>query len=249
MRVKAIVLVLFVVMVAGSVLGQSSTVITIGGNYWRGSSDFYMGDEEISKAANMIGPYLSMRFGNITLGGSVFWGTWDLSDDFADEMGDAFDNVVVKDKRQDMNFSLGYSISKNLSIFGAYKSLKIENEIAFDVTGYYYNYYNGYWGYIDDSYDETTEETYKFMGGGASMLFPFTNSPLFLYGSLSYLFAQDEDIKDLFGYTFGAGMFSKSGLTLMVGYRAETFKADDEIEGSEDWKINGITATLAYTIR
>ena len=102
MKVKmAIVGTIVLLAVAGSLFAQSGTVITIGGSYWRGASEFETGmldTKKETKASNLIGPYINIRFDKITLGGSWFFGTWDLSQE----------SFKYKVKRSDLNLSLGY---------------------------------------------------------------------------------------------------------------------------------------------
>ena len=232
--VKILMGILLVLLATAQVFGQK-TIVTIGGSYWRGALEYDVGDSKETKASNMIGPYLNIRSGKLILGGSMFFGSWDWSDEYQD-MGYSGD---YKEKRTDLNLSLGYSVHRNISLFFAFKSMKIKEDM--DLTEPWFNT-----RYVDDS-----EYSGTFMGGGASLMFPFPRSPLFVFGSIAYLVNSggDEMYKDinLLAYTAGLGISSRSGLSVMAGWRADEFQSKDD-EG-EPLKINGIMATVAFTIR
>jgi len=240
--------ILVCLIVAGSVFAQG-TIVTIGGSYWRGMVKGQTTISDESKAGNLFGPYINLRFDKVTLGGSWFFGKWDF--------GTA--NNTYELKRSDLNLSLGYSLSNNFTLFGAYKILKLTAK--FDEE----DYWTG---------ATTTEEqevwNVPYFGGGASLTFPFQNSPLFLFGSAAYLVhAKDEmtikylsqDYKtkvddNITSFTVGLGARLDSGVSILAGYRADVHKAknnDDEgaasLGGSEGLKINGLFATIAFTFR
>jgi hypothetical protein len=234
---KVLTVILLVLVVTAQVFGQKTT-FTIGGSYWRGGLESEIGTSKESKASNMIGPYLNIRMGKMTIGGSMFFGAWDWSNEYRD-MG--FEGEY-KEKRTDLNLSLGYSVHRYLSLFFAFKSMKLTEEMNLS----YYDAWYGNIPLVDDS-----EYTGSFMGGGASLMLPFSGSPFFLFGSLAYLVNSggDEIYKDinLLAYTAGLGISSRSGFSVMAGWRADEFKTKEHENYS--LKINGIMATVAYTVR
>jgi hypothetical protein len=225
----------------GIVSVQGKPAVTIGGSYWRGAfeTQSLVTDKTETKAGNLIGPFLNIRFDKWTLGSSMFFGSYDFS-----EKSEGF---TWKLKRSDLNLSLGYSVTPMLTLFGAYKNLKFTDEYSLDAAGYY-DPDTGEW-ISGESYSQTDEASGSFFGGGASVLFPFQNSPFFLYGSGAYLKAGDsEKWNDIVAWTAGLGLHNESGLSLTVGYRMDKH-LDKESSNSEALKIGGITATLAYTLR
>jgi hypothetical protein len=220
---------------------QARPSITIGGSYWRGAFETQniATDKTETKAGNLIGPFLNLRFDKWTIGSSMFFGTYDFS-----EPSEGF---TWKLKRSDLNISLGYSVTPMLTLFGAYKSLKFTNEYSIDSAGYY-DPDTGEW-ISGNAYSDETSATGSFFGGGASVLYPFRNSPFFMYGSGAYLKASDsEKWNDIVAWTAGLGLHSESGLSLTVGYRMDKH-LDKSNSESEALKIGGITASVAYTLR
>lgn len=269
------------VMTGVTVQVQAQTVFTIGGSYWRGNSEFEspLYQTQFDKSSHLVGPYLNMRNGKWTLGGSIFWAGWDLADETEQDMQNGmneiaedarrqnpgydveFDGTISAEhtvKRTDMNLSLGYSVTRNLSLFAAYKNLKFVED--FDLL------IQGDWrisGTGSGSTDEATspvdihetdsgqEQNGSFIGGGATLMLPLTGSPFFLFGSANYMTALTEDWKNLVGYNFGVGYYDKSGVTFMVGYRADIFMDDDEdvMDVGDKAKVSGIMGTIAFTIK
>ena len=229
MKKKIIVLsVVICLMLLGTGLLQAQTAVTLGAHYWRANFEFSSeGDNEYSVTGNMFGPYLNLRYGRLSLGSSIFMGSFDAS-------GDDYDDIM---KRTDMNFSLGLSLTRGLNVFGAIKRIKVEEE------------YSDIWG---NSIDFEVSGT--LYGGGLSLFFPIGLSPFFLTGSVAYLTdpgdLDDNDILeegegdfyDITAITISIGYHDKSGITAMVGYRAD-YHSESEAQ------IAGILATLAFTIR
>jgi predicted porin len=232
-------------LIAGSLAAQSGTVVTIGGNYWRASMQAGGDDDSVDpKAGNLFGPYINVRMNRLSIGGSWFFGNWDFSEN----------NYTLKLKRSDLNLSVGYSLNSNLSLFGAYKILKLTTEMGSEDLG------------IDNQ--ENTWWNMPYYGGGLSLTYPFPNSPLFLFGSGAYLvnakdkmevteidpfteeeYTYDQEVKDkIKTFTVGLGYRMESGLSILGGYRADMHSSGES--GSDDnLKVNGLIVTLAYTLR
>lgn len=240
MKVKLLFLWVLILLSTSSIcILHAQTAVTIGANYWNATMDYGgTGLEEIGleiEPGNMFGPYLNLRLGKAVLGTSMFFGEFNF------EFGDLFlSDISFSVKRTDMNFSLGYNLSRNVNVFGAYKLMKLKGESTFI----------DFWG---QPQTYSVEDEFAYAGGGLSLMLPFADSPLFAFGSAAYLTyvgeeeGEDEEvteIADIKAITAGLGFYSRSGLSIMVGYRA-----DFSGEGEGEEKIHGIMATLAYTIR
>ncbi len=230
--------------VAGSVMAQSGTVVTIGGNYWNATMKPGEASDMDAKAGHLFGPYISLRMDRLSFGGSWFFGNWDYSED----------DFSYKIKRSDLNLSLGLSLNRNLTLFGAYKVLKLKE--AFESEEW------------DIDADENTMWDMPYIGGGLSLTFPFPDSPLFLFGSGAYLVNAKDEMKvtgvdpfleeeysytqkvddKITTFTVGLGYRMQSGISLLAGYRGDIHKSGEEDEDN-NLKINGLILTLAYTLR
>ncbi|MBN2200686.1 hypothetical protein JW777_01900 [bacterium] len=227
--------VLLALAVSGIAAGQGS-VFTFGANYWKAQWNI-----EGIEPGHMFGPYVNLRSGRMTLGGSFFTGTF-KPDESEDIFGDDIDL-----KRNDLNLSVGYNLGRFFNVFGAYK--RTNWNIKGTVEDIVYDDWTDTW-YVDDiEIDEEEEGSY--LGGGASIVFPFTNSPLFLYGSGAFLAAQKKDWTDITTVTVGAGYRLSPQLTLMAGFRSDLYgdPEDSDDDSGEKEKIQGLTVSLAYTLR
>ncbi len=242
MKGKAIAILLVVLgLMAGSTMAQ--TVFSVGANYWRAALEYdqaELGDISIDPG-NLIGPYLNIRSGKLVIGGSMSLGNFKMN--YGDTFGDMFGMDVTVDakvKRTDLNFSVGYSLSRNLTLFGAYKDQKYKFEGSI-------SYEDPWTGETEteDFSDEMPEQKGSFVGGGLSLVLPFSSSPLFAFGSAAYLAANGDDWGDITTVTFGLGLATSSNISLMVGYRMDSMGNDEK----DKEKIKGVTATVAYTIR
>ncbi len=227
--------------------------ITIGGNYWNANlalpEDIYQGIT--ADPSNMVGPYLNMRFGNWLLGGSLFFGT------FALHSGDAGTGFDMDIKRNDQNFSFGYSLFKNLNVFAALKSVSYSADENMTTS-----YYDPYWGYQQGEGRVEMDNTGKLVGGGISSVVPFSKSPFFLYGSVAYLtgkmdysytmslggtiadLVSEKVNANLVSWGVGIGIQTASGISILIGYRMD----NDSVEEAGEEQISGLTATVAYTL-
>ena len=258
MKVKRVVLVLAVLaMVVGNSFAQ--TAVSIGVNYWRADVDLETGgggvfSEDMTgedgielsmDPGNMIGPYVSLSLGKIVIGGSMSSGEFNLD---MGELQDLYRNLFefdieydIKLKRKDLNFSVGYKLSKYITAFGAYKDETMT--LAGDVSVSYTDWYGDTQSESESVDEEIARES--FVGGGLSMAFPFSGSPLFAFGSAAYLAANGDEMGDITTVTFGLGLATRANITVMVGYRVDSM--GDDQDNKE--KIKGIMATAAYTIR
>lgn len=248
-------------------IAQNQTILTIGGNDWYAqrklSGDYYSNGEIESKSGNMIGPYLNLRIGNVILGGSAFWGTFSESN--KNHLEHSIDYYNIPAKRTDLNGSLGYSIVNqprfSFTLFGAVKTMNMKR----DYTATYTDAQNVEWD-TDGKYDETG----TLLGGGASCVIRFPESPVFIFGSASYLqgnrhfkstTSYDDEVLDWLSFdekgtatlsalSGGIGFQTNSNISILVGYRADIFNFkfnDTKATGKE--KLGGLSVTAAYTFR
>ncbi|MDM7925454.1 MAG: hypothetical protein QUS35_05505 [bacterium] len=231
MKVRSLIAaVLLCLVIAGPSLGQGRSVLTLGANYWKADWNF-----EGIEPGHMFGPYVNLRSGRLTLGGSLFIGTFKPTED----------EVDMELKRNDLNLSVGYNLGRYFNVFGAYKNTK------YTLKGTMMDYVYDPWldEYTVDEIEVDEEEKCAYLGGGASIVFPFNRSPLFLYGSGAFLAAQEEDWTDITTITMGVGYKASPQVTLMVGFRSDMYGEVEDSDSDEKEKMQGITASLAYTLR
>jgi hypothetical protein len=142
MKTRIIVLSLFLI---GSGALFAQTAITLGGNYWRATPDIQTPGWEDVKISdgNMLGPYINLRAGKWVIGGSMFIGNFHMEQEVSYDYyyyyyyyypyyyygyypytyGETVKEELTL-KRTDVNLSLGYSVTRNITLFGAMKNLK-----------------------------------------------------------------------------------------------------------------------------
>jgi hypothetical protein len=230
--------VLMMGVLAGSLFAQ--TGVTIGANYWNAKPDLGLGLDSGVKfnPMHMFGPYVNIRSGKFSFGGSLFLGTLKI------EATDIYEYEVSM-KRSDINLSLGYSIVKGITLFGALKTFtnKLED-----------------WKVNGQSIggDSENQEKGLLYGGGIFGVLPFSGSPLFLFGSLAYLTGSvtyegelgevDYD-RSLASLTAGIGYRMTPQLNLLLGYRSDASGDPKEDEEENLEKFRGIIVTIGYTLK
>lgn len=248
------------ILLAGWISAQTKPVITIGGSLWNAKLEFE-GDAYGSMKAesgNWIGPYLNIRFGKLLLGTSMYFGKIPIK--IASEESD----ISFDLNRSDLNFSLGYSLTKNLTAFFAVKNASIKGDMTYPPYSFvYYDYYGDPY-YNTDDINMEMENKGTLLGGGLSGTYRFPQSPIFIFGSFalltgplnstvsySYLgesfgepIEQKNDV-NMTSYNGGIGFQTNSGFSILLGYRGETSSS----KGDATEKINGLMVTLAYTLR
>ena len=238
----------------------AQTTISIGGHYWYAGLDYSpVGFENVEvDPAHMYGPYINVSLNKFFIGSSIFFGTFSMDFGsgivFYDRWGGYFEytgnSLVLDNKRMDLNFSAGYRILPRLSIFAAVKKLSYKVDKNVEVLGI--DYYDG---------NYSVETSGMLFGGGVSGVISAPRMPFFLFYSGTYLAGtmnnewsfdvegqnqngdEWEFDSNITAITLGVGHRMDSGLTIMVGYRAD-FSGEDE--GEE--KIHGIMATISYPI-
>ncbi len=220
--------------------------LEVGGHYWYAKPD--MKGESLEnvevRSGNLFGPYADIQVGRFSLGTSMFFGSFDWEDEIS--------NTEFETKRADLNFRAGVAIFPKLKVFAAMKQLRLEGETEADVADE--------WGNLN-TIKFGVENKGTLYGGGVSGRFPLARTPLFFNWSVTYLTGQMEwvfqgvnaqgaQIEDRTQYDTSVtavrvalGYKSHSGLTFMLGYRADLAG----IELGEE-RIHGVQATLAYAI-
>jgi hypothetical protein len=244
---------------AVSALAQTKPVITIGGSVWNAKWDAEGKDYEGMKAdaGIWVGPYLNIRIGKVLLGSSMYFGKIPIKGTTNMEY-----EYSIDCSRNDLNFSLGYSLIDNLNAFFAVKNASIKGENTFPPASlaYYDEFGNLNYNLIEIKREIENKGT--LFGGGLSGTYRFPQSSIFLFGSFALLKgtmnfstvltstggsldqAVDESVT-LKSYNAGIGFQTGSGISILVGFRGENSSG----EGGGEEKVNGIMATLAYTLR
>lgn len=245
------------VLLAGLVTAQTKAVVTIGGSLWNakweGTGESYNGMK--ADAGTWVGPYLNIRMGKLLFGTSMYFGKIPLK--ISSEAGEDF---AIDLKRSDLNFSLGYSLHKYLNAFFAVKNATIKGDKTIPFT---LGEYDGFGNLIYYDTQWKMENKGTLFGGGLSGTYRFPQSPIFLFGSFALLkgtmnnnvswMYENVDLGSnkkemdvtLKSFNGGIGFQTGSGISLLVGYRGENSSG----EGGGKEKVNGIMATLAYTLR
>jgi hypothetical protein len=252
---------------AGPVLSQGM-VLTFGGSAWYTqptySGDYFTGLK--SDPSVMLGPYLNLRLGDLVLGGSLYFGKSNMNYYNTETNEKSFDMGV---SRGDMNLTLGISLVKNLTVFGAIKFLYSTGEKDFSSDGFPYKW--------------KIEDTGVMFGGGLSAVVRVPNSPVFLFGSgalligtMSSTYSISYTGYDYYGDTYketakptnvlisgngGLGIQASPNISLLLGYRIDvrTFNlketrdeyTDEVLTQASNGReiIHGPMATLAFSLR
>jgi hypothetical protein len=251
-----------VILIFAAALAFSQNATTIGASYWRATPEVKAGqfsDLDVSDG-NMFGPYLNFRTGKLVLGGSLYVGNFEMSQDW--DFGDLSSKMEFTLKRSDINVTAGYSLSNALTVFGAMKHFNSK------LTDFQVNDLD----IIDTDID--AEYGGNLFGGGLSGVANMGQSSFFLFGSAAYLagtleFEFKSGSSDYYGYyyddeedskteqdvkltsaTLGAGYRLSPNLNLLVGYRVDSLigEENEDNEKTEE-KYNGITVSLGYTMR
>ena len=250
---KRVFIVVIGLIVAIAATGYAQISLEAGGHYWYAKPDMKgqsLESVEV-RSGHLFGPYLQFQVGRFSVGTSMFFGAFDWEDEAAGEDFEA--------KRTDLNFRLGVDLFPRLNVFAAVKQLSLEGETET--------------GYTDQQSPQVdpiiagVENSGTLYGGGIAGRFPLARTPFFFSWSVSYLTGQMEWIfrgvnmdngvnntiqvenqtqydVNLTAFRLALGYQAPSGLTVMVGYRADL---TGEEQGEE--RIHGIQMTLAYLIK
>jgi hypothetical protein len=248
----------FAVLLAGSAAGQKA-VVTIGGSVWNAKWEAEGKDYEgmEADAGTWVGPYLNIRMGKLLLGTSMYFGKIPIKGTTNMEY-----EYSIDCSRNDLNFSLGYSLHKNLNAFFAVKNASIKGDNRFPPASLGWIDEYGVPNYNTVEIRRKIENKGTLFGGGLSGTYRFPQSSIFLFGSFALLKgtmnfsttltsvagSADESVDEsvtIKSYNGGVGFQTGSGISLLVGYRGEDSSGE---EGGKE-KVKGIMATLAYTLR
>ncbi len=257
-------------LLATMVFAQERTIVTIGGTWWNAA--YSIETEDGDKVAdigsgNSIGPNISINHGKVNLGASLLFGTFPVESYIGGY--DNFENKVDM-SRSDLNFTLGYRISRIFNIFVGAKYMKWAMDID-DYTGLAGNdeWGNNYYQHYDNV---ELSESGMMYGLGVSAVFPIGAEGLYAFGSLAGMggtltykteienqgesrSAELGDVSSsLAAINLGIGYRFPSGLGINAGYRADLFSEevdeDDSWSNSEDnnsIRVQGLIITASYS--
>ena len=237
---------------------QTRTVVTLGGSFW--NANYSLEDQDGNKlgdfgSGSMYGPYLSISQGKLNLGTSLFFGKIPVEEFSGDP------DINSDMSRNDINFTLGYRVHRNINLFigGKYINWKIETDYTDPDFG--------------DTYSDDFDEKGMMYGLGISAVIPFGTSGWYLFGSLagmagtlqytesytdSFFGTETTDEIDvdsaLAALNLGIGVRFPSGFGINVGYRADLFSEEyqnsSSVQGSIEPRIRveGLIATISYSL-
>jgi hypothetical protein len=253
---------------------QNRTIVTLGGSWWNAAYSYETQDgEKIADigTGNMFGPYLSISRGKLNLGASLLFGSFPI--DALGLMGDEdaadlLDDVNMDMSRNDLNFSVGYRIHRNLNLFVGVKSLKWEIDGTITASTEYYDYWTDTWYTTEIEADVNETESGTMLGGGISAVLPLGSGGLYAFGSLAYMAGvmelsydfSSEDYSEsssgeeldaqLVAINLGVGYRFPSGFGLNIGYRADLFNekyAEESLDEEPRIGVRGAILTASYS--
>ena len=271
-RKQLIILMIFTLLIGSSVFAQNRTVVTLGGSWWNAAYTYEDEDgEELAEIGNgnSFGPYISINHGKINFGASLLFGTFPVD---AYNLGLEVFDIELKDvnmSRNDLNFTLGYRVHRNINLFVGGKYLKWAINMDMNVpveTGEY-----DFWGNpITQNIDMSGEwsEGGMIYGFGVSAVLPLGTGGMYAFGSLAGMagtltneitvegmgISETSDEGDvsasLAAINLGLGYRFPSGLGINAGYRADLFT--EELEDSEEdsqprIRVQGLIVTASYS--
>ena len=253
---------------------QNRTIVTLGGSWWNAAYSYETQDgEKIADigTGNMFGPYLSISRGKLNFGASLLFGSFPidalgLMGD--EEAADLLDDVDMDMSRNDLNFSVGYRIHRNLNLFVGVKSLKWEIDGTITASDEYWDYWTDTWYTTEIEADVNETESGTMLGGGISAVLPLGSGGLYAFGSLAYMAGvmelsydfNSEDYSEsssgeeldaqLVAINLGVGYRFPSGFGLNIGYRADLFNekyAEESLDEEPRIGVRGAILTASYS--
>ncbi|MBN2411957.1 hypothetical protein JXQ31_09720 [candidate division KSB1 bacterium] len=268
---RLIFLTIFILFIAHTVLAQTRTVVTLGGSWWNAAYTYEDEDgEELAEIGNgnSFGPYISINHGKINFGASLLFGTFPV-DAFDMGFGEDIFDTDINMSRNDLNFTLGYRIHRNINLFAGTKYLKWA--INLDMNDIPIETGTDFWGdpiydYVDASIE--LSESGMLYGVGISGVIPLGSGGMYAFGSIAgmggtlksestveFLGESEsetgEDISaTLAAINLGLGYRFPSGFGINAGYRADLFS--EEVEDSDEdsqprIRVEGFIVTASYS--
>ncbi len=219
--------------------------VNIGAQYWRASQNYYNGGLGVNiaeQAGNLFGPDLSLQFGKIAVGSSMFFGSFNWS------MAGVDAPIEVHVQRNQINFSLGLVYVEDVNFFITVQRLSFEGEKSpSDLE--------------NRDYRINIEDKGTLYGGGFSGIYMFPQTTVFMLTYISYSmghmktvrtqYLKDTPIDDFSGnreydsdaltVMIGLGYQFDTGINILVSYREDVNK-----KGTGELKLDGVILTFSY---
>ncbi len=270
-KIQLIFLTIFTLLIAQSVFAQTRTVVTLGGSWWNAAYTYEDEDgKELAEIGNgnSFGPYISINHGKVNFGASLLFGTFPV-DAYDMGFGENFFDTDINMSRNDLNFTLGYRVHRNINVFAGAKYLKWA--INMDMTNIPIETGTDFWGdpvydYVDVSVEAS--EGGMMYGIGISGVVPLGSGGLYAFGSIAGMggtlknettlsgmgkteTSDEGDVSaTLAAINLGLGYRFPSGFGINAGYRADLFS--EELKDSDQntqprIRVEGLIVTASYS--
>lgn len=232
-------------LVQGTGHSQFIKRVNIGAQYWRASQNYYhegFGVNIADQPGNLFGPDLLLRIGGLTIGSSMFFGSFNWSiveNDVPVEM-----NV----QRNYIDFSLGFVYMENFNFFAIMKNLSFEGEKSHSDLE-------------NRDYRIKAEDKGTHFGVGFSSVYSFPQSSILVLTYASYTSgrmktALTQYIKDIPDDELGGAWHYKSAIAsvmLGLGYQFDnglsillSYRKDTSNRQVGELRLQGPILTLSY---
>lgn len=226
--------------------GQLIKRINIGVQYWKANQNYYherLGANIANLPGNLLGPTLSLHAGGLTLGTSMFFGSFDWSMTLDDHL------VEMSIQRNCIDFFFGLNYEEYFDFFIMVKNLSFEGE-------------KSYTELENRDYRTKVEDKGTLFGGGFSGIYVLPRSHLFIFTHATFSYgpmrtALTQYLKDVpidessdkweydsnnISVILGLGYQLNNGFSIRFSYRRDTSnKAVGEL------RFRGWLLTLGYT--
>ncbi len=239
-------LVLLFILINKSGYCQFIKRFNIGVQYWRASQNYYheqLGVNIADHPGNQLGPTLSLQAGSLTVGTSMFFGSFDWSISMNDDL------VEMNIQRNCIDFFLGLNYVDYFDFFVMVKNLSFEGE-------------KSHADLDNRDYRTKVEDKGTLFGGGFSGIYIFPQSPLFTFISATYSrgsmrTAFTQYLKDVqidessnkwkydsnnISVMLGVGYQLSNGFSIRFSYRRDTSN-----KTAGELRFRGLLLTLSYT--
>lgn len=243
-KILKLVIIVFL-SINGSADCQFFKRVNIGAQYWRASQNYYhegLGINIAEQAGNLLGPDLSLQFGKIAVGSSMFFGS------FSWLMEGVNAPIEVNVQRNQINFSLGLVYMEDINFFITVQNLSFEGEKSHSDLE-------------NRDYRTNVEDKGTLYGGGFSGVYMFPQSNVFALTYASYSlghmktvltqYLKDTPIDELGGnweyhsdalsVMLGLGYQFDTGINILLSYRQDINKKE-----TGELELDGFILTFFY---
>ncbi|MBN2029378.1 hypothetical protein JW824_03970 [bacterium] len=240
-------LIFLFILINKSGYGQLIKRVNIGVQYWKASQNYYherLGVNVADCPGKLLGPTLSLQAGGLTMGTSMFFGSFNWP-------------IIVNDNLVEMNlqrnyidFFLGLNYEEYFDFFIMVKNLSLEGE-------------KSYTDLENRDYRTKVEDKGTLFGGGFSGIYVFPQLPVFMLTSATYSFgsmrtALTQYLKDVpvdefsdnwqydsnsVSVMLGMGYQFNNGFSIRFSYRRDTSHRNT----AGELRFRGWLLTLSYT--